>query len=58
MHNVISQLVFAAPRCQFTDVWVAGRRLLDDRRLTTLDEDGLLARTARWRQRIAETPAS
>lgn len=58
VHNVISQLVFAAPRCQFTDVWVAGRRLLDDRRLTTLDEDGLLARTARWRQRIAETPAS
>ncbi|MBY6205366.1 TRZ/ATZ family hydrolase [Halomonas denitrificans] len=57
VHNVISQLVFAAPRSQVTDVWVAGRRLLDDRQLTTLDEDGLLARTARWRQRIAETPA-
>ncbi|NKI36018.1 TRZ/ATZ family hydrolase [Wenzhouxiangella sp. XN79A] len=56
VHHVISQLVYAAPRCQFTDVWVAGRRLLNDRSLTTLDEAALLTQTRNWRQRIATLP--
>ena len=57
VHHVISQLVYAAPRAQFTDVWVAGRRLLNDRTLTTLDEDALLEQTRSWRQRIAAIPS-
>lgn len=56
VHHVISQLVYAAPRSQFTDVWVAGRRLMKDRTLTTLDEDALMAQTRAWRQRIADLP--
>jgi len=57
VHHVISQLVYAAPRSQFTDVWVAGRRLLNDRTLTTLDDHELLDQTRSWRQRIAAIPS-
>lgn len=53
VYNPISQLVYAAGRHQVTDVWVAGRRLLADRRLTTLDTDDLIRRARDWRQKIA-----
>jgi 5-methylthioadenosine/S-adenosylhomocysteine deaminase len=54
VHDVISQLIYAAGRDAVSDVWVAGRRLLEDRRLTTLDEGAILARAADWGARIAE----
>ncbi|HRD65471.1 MAG TPA: TRZ/ATZ family hydrolase [Candidatus Competibacter sp.] len=53
VYNPISQLVYAAGRHQVTDVWVAGRRLLADRRLTTLDIGDLIRRARGWRQKIA-----
>jgi 5-methylthioadenosine/S-adenosylhomocysteine deaminase len=53
VYNPISQLVYAAGRHQVTDVWVAGRRLLADRRLTTLDSADLIARARDWRRKIA-----
>jgi 5-methylthioadenosine/S-adenosylhomocysteine deaminase len=53
VYNPVSQLVYATGRDQVTDVWVAGRAVLRERRLTTLDEDGILARAAEWRERIA-----
>lgn len=53
VHNVISQLVYAAPRSQVSDVWVDGRRLLDDRELTTLDMAELMDQCRNWQQRIA-----
>lgn len=52
VHHVVSQVVYAAPRSSFTDVWVAGRRLLADRELTTFDEAALLEQTRQWRERI------
>jgi 5-methylthioadenosine/S-adenosylhomocysteine deaminase len=52
VYNVLSQLVYAAGREQVTDAFVAGRALLRDRRLTTLDEAAALARAAEWRTRI------
>lgn len=52
VYNPISHLVYATGRHQVSDVWVAGKRLLRERRLTTLDEDEILARTAEWRGRI------
>lgn len=53
VYNPISQLVYATGRHQVTDVWVAGRRLLADRRLTTLDIADLIQRARDWRQKIA-----
>ncbi len=53
VYNPISHLVYATGRHQVSDVWVAGKRLLRQRRLTTLDEDEILARAADWQRRIA-----
>jgi 5-methylthioadenosine/S-adenosylhomocysteine deaminase len=41
-------------RQQVTDVWVAGKRLLQQRQLTTLNIDELSAKVAVWQQRLAE----
>jgi 5-methylthioadenosine/S-adenosylhomocysteine deaminase len=52
VYHPISQLVYATCRHQVTDVWVAGQRLLADRRLTTLDLDETVRRTRDWREKI------
>lgn len=44
----ISHLVYAAGRHQVTDVWVAGKRLLQQRKLTTLDQEDLIQRIHHW----------
>lgn len=53
VYNPISQMVYATGREKVTDVWVAGRHVLKERRLTTLDEQAVLEKTRRWRARIA-----
>jgi len=52
VHDPISQLIYAAGRDAVTDVWVAGRRLLQGRRLTTLDAAAIVSKAAEWGQRI------
>ncbi|MES0873349.1 TRZ/ATZ family hydrolase [Sinimarinibacterium thermocellulolyticum] len=52
VYNVLSQLVYASSRDQVTHSFVAGRALLRDGALTTLDETEILAKAARWRARI------
>lgn len=52
VHNVVSQLVYAASSHQVSDVWIAGRRLLDQRRPSGMDRDGILARATGWGARI------
>lgn len=52
VHDPVSQIIYAAGREAVTDVWVAGRRLLRDRHLTTLDAQAIVARAAEWGQRI------
>jgi 5-methylthioadenosine/S-adenosylhomocysteine deaminase len=37
VHNVISALVYAASRDAVTDVWVEGKRVVDTRKITSLD---------------------
>jgi len=54
-YNPISQLVYATGRDKVTDVWVAGRQLLKERQLMTLDAPSILARTRIWRDKIATT---
>ena len=52
VYDAASQVVFSASRRQVSDVWVAGRRLLRDGALLTVDEDRVLARARHWRMRI------
>lgn len=52
LYNPISQLVYATGRDKVSDVWVAGRQLLHERRLTTLDPREIVARAGEWQQRI------
>ncbi len=53
LHHVVSQLIYAASRRQFTDVWVAGKRLLDGGRLTTIDLDSVIRSARKWQSRLA-----
>ncbi|SIT65578.1 5-methylthioadenosine/S-adenosylhomocysteine deaminase [Ectothiorhodosinus mongolicus] len=53
MTSPISHLVYAVGRHQVSDVWVAGRQLLRQRRLTSIDEADLRARIIEWQKRIA-----
>ena len=49
----VSQIVYAAGRQQVTDVWVAGRRLLKQRRLTTINKEELKEKIALWQRRLS-----
>jgi len=54
LYDPVSQIVYAAGRENVTDVWVAGRALLQDRELTTLELPKLLKTAANWRDKIAQ----
>ena len=57
VYNPISQLIYAANRDHISHVWVAGRPLLRDGALTTLDCDRILAEARAWGEKIqAERP--
>jgi 5-methylthioadenosine/S-adenosylhomocysteine deaminase len=53
LHHVISQVVYAASSRQVSDVWVAGRRVLETGRLTTIDLEDILQRADHWRLKLA-----
>jgi 5-methylthioadenosine/S-adenosylhomocysteine deaminase len=53
-YDPASHVVYAAGREHVTHVWVAGRPLLAERRLLTVDEDGLRAVAERWQETIRE----
>lgn len=52
LFHPLSQLVYATGRDKVSDVWVAGRHLLKERQLTTLDEEAILLQAARWQQKL------
>lgn len=52
LYHPVSQLVYAASRRQVSDVWIAGHRKLADGALCDIDVDAVLAKAARWRERI------
>lgn len=52
-YDVASHLVYAAGREHVTHTWVQGQLLLNDRKLTTLDESALRAKAAHWREKLA-----
>ena len=57
VYDAASQVVYSASRRQVSDVWVAGRALLRDGALLTVDENRVLERAKHWRRRIGgESP--
>ena len=52
IYHPVSALVYATARTAVTDVWVAGRRVVQNRTLTTLDLDKVLATTRSWAGQI------
>jgi 5-methylthioadenosine/S-adenosylhomocysteine deaminase len=53
IYDPISQLVYATSRDKVSHVWIAGKAVLCDRALVTLDEQAVLARTQEWQRLIA-----
>ena len=51
-YDPVSHLVYAAGRNHVSHVWVNGKILLDEGRLTTLNEPDLVRRTAYWQEQI------
>jgi len=54
LFNPVSQIVYSACRTQVTHVWVDGKCLLNDHKLTTLDELHLKSIAKQWNEKLAE----
>lgn len=52
LFDPIAQIVYAASRHDITHLWVAGRMLMNERRLLTLMADELIAKAQTWQQAI------
>ena len=57
VHDPAAHIVYAASRDQVSDVWVAGRPLLENGRLTQLDADDVVRRAQLWHARISGSNA-
>jgi 5-methylthioadenosine/S-adenosylhomocysteine deaminase len=55
VYHPISHLVYACHSTQVSDVWVAGRQLLKNHKLQTLDRAECIAVAQKWRSRILPT---
>ena len=53
VYDPVSQLIYASGRDCVRHVWVAGKHLLDEGRLTRLDENRLRDTASAWGERIA-----
>ncbi len=52
MYDPVGQLIYAMQRHQISDVWVAGKQLLNNRQLTTLDQAEILVKSHEWNNKI------
>lgn len=52
VHNVISQIVYAATRAHVREVWVAGRRVVRGGELLTVDTAEAVREARAWRERM------
>ncbi len=53
VYQVASQLVYSTQASQVSHVWVGGRQVLENGKLTTINTSALLEQTEIWRDRIA-----
>jgi 5-methylthioadenosine/S-adenosylhomocysteine deaminase len=56
LHHVHSQLVYSASARQFTDVWVAGRRLLTGGEVTATGLETAVEQAREWQTRMHQAP--
>jgi 5-methylthioadenosine/S-adenosylhomocysteine deaminase len=54
VYHPASHVIYAASRNQVTDVWVAGKQLMQDRELLTLNEKEIKAKAKYWQDKIRE----
>ncbi|MCK4841054.1 MAG: amidohydrolase family protein, partial [Methylococcales bacterium] len=52
LFDPVSQIVYAVNRQQVTDVWVAGKQLLKNRNLTTINIDDLKQKVLAWQEKL------
>ena len=52
VYDPVSQLIYSSGRDCVRHVWVAGKHLLDDRQLTRMDEEQLIATAQEWGKKI------
>ena len=52
MYDPIGHLIYSTQRNQVSDVWVAGKHLVSNRELLTLDQTEIVAKTKEWNQKI------
>ena len=53
VYHPVSQIVYSATRDQVSDVWVAGKRLLQDGEFTVMDYESIRHTALQWRNKIA-----
>jgi len=53
LYHVVSQIIYAASRRQVSDVWVAGRRVLERGELTTIDLEEVTRKAGQWQSRLS-----
>lgn len=54
-YDPISQLVYATTADKVTDSWVAGRQIMEDRFLLTMNIENIMAKCKPWQEKIAAT---
>jgi 5-methylthioadenosine/S-adenosylhomocysteine deaminase len=54
VYDPVSQLVYTARADQVSDVWVAGRHLVEGGRLIGADADAIVSRSSEWQRRIGQ----
>ena len=52
VHDPLSHLVYACARSMVSNVWIAGRPVVKDRELLTLDEEAVLTNARQWHMRM------
>jgi len=54
LYAPLSQIIYAGNRQQVSDVWIAGKHVLKDRELTTMEYGRLMEKTRSWQEKIKE----
>lgn len=55
VYNPVSHLVYSTQSSQVTHVWIGGKAVVEDSRLTTINTASLQQQTAQWQRRLQET---
>lgn len=52
LYEPVSQIIYSANRQQVSDVWIAGKQLLKNRELTTMEYSKLMEKAKNWESKI------